>query len=978
MSVIITDKYEVIEERKITDLNSEGVLLKHKKTGARIFIMANDDNNKVFYIGFRTPPKDDTGLPHILEHSVLCGSRKFPAKDPFVELVKGSLNTFLNAMTYPDKTVYPVASCNDKDFQNLMNVYMDAVFYPNIYTRDEIFRQEGWNYNVLSAEEEIEYNGVVYNEMKGAFSSPESVLEREILHYLYPDTCYSFESGGNPKKIPDLKYEEFIDFHKKYYHPSNSYIYLYGDMDFEEKLEWLDREYLSHFSALNVNSEIEVQQPFSEPGDIRMEYPISETESEEDNTYLSFNTSVGSVLDKELYIAFQIIENALVSMPGAPVKKALTDAGIGKDILGVYDNGILQPYFSVTAKNTNENRKEEFLQIIQTVLEKIVREGIDKDSLRAGINSLEFKYREADFGSYPKGLIIGLQALDSWLYDEKDPFMHIEELETFAFLKEQIDTGYFENLVDKYILGNPHTLILTLAPQIGLLAQEEEAVAEKLRKLKNSLTAEELQELIAKTISLQNYQDQPSTIEEINSIPILKREDLKTDPEPFYNEVKEIEGVRVLHHELFTNGIAYIELLFNANGVPEELIPYVGLLPAILGYMDTKNYTYAALNNEVNIHTGGIAAGNSMYTDIMDNKDYLMTSEIRTKVLYENMGKAFSLLEEILFHTSTGDKGRIYEIIAQLKSRLQMSLNSSGHSAASLRAMSYFSLSGYLRELTNGIEFYKFVEELERNFEAKKDEIAANIEKLLSILQCKENLIVSITSDEQGFSQAASLLKDFISRLKNEPQSGQKPILKLQKKNEGFMTSGAVTYVARCGNFLDAGYEYTGVLRILKTIMNYEYLWQNIRVKGGAYGCMSSYSRTGDTCFVSYRDPNLAKTNEVYDGITDYLKRFTADEREMTKFIIGTISGMDTPLNPSDKGSRSLSAYLSNITYECIQKERLQVINAGENDIRNLADMIEEVLQQRYLCVVGNENKIKQDGVLFDNIRSLFESQEKK
>ncbi|SHI98242.1 insulinase family protein [Parasporobacterium paucivorans] len=973
MGIINTDKYDIIKEHDIRDLNSEGILLKHKKTGAKIFIMKNDDENKVFYIGFRTPPKDDTGLPHILEHSVLCGSRKYPAKDPFVELVKGSLNTFLNAMTYPDKTVYPVASCNDKDFQNLMNVYMDAVFYPNIYVKDEIFRQEGWNYSLESPDADIEYNGVVFNEMKGAFSSPESVLEREILHYLYPDTSYSFESGGNPKKIPELRYEDFIAFHKKYYHPSNSYIYLYGDMDFEEKLEWLDREYLSSFTMLEVESEIATQPPFRERRDIRLEYPVSEAEPEENNTYISFNTSVGHVLDKELYVAFQVIENALVSMPGAPVKRALTDAGIGKDILGTYDNGLLQPYFSITAKNTNEDRKEEFLVIINEVLEKTVKEGIDKDSLRAGLNSLEFKYREADFGAYPKGLIIGLQALDSWLYDESDPFMHIEELQTFAFLKEQIGTDYYENLIKEYILGNPHTLVLTLVPRKGLSAQEDDRTAESLKAFKESLSEEQIQELVDKTAALEAYQDEPSTEEEINSIPILKREDLKIEPEPFSNNVKEIDGVKVIHHEMFTNGIAYIELLFNANGIPEELIPYLGLLPSILGYMDTDKYPYSELNNAVNIHTGGIAVGNSMYTNSKDNTDYLMTSEIRTKVLYENIPMALSLMEEILFHTKTGDEKRLYEIVAQLKSRLQMSLNSSGHSAASLRSMSYYSVTAYLRELTNGIEFYKFIENLEKNFESEKENVISRLNALLSLLKYKENLIVSVTGDSEGFSKSAQPLGDFISCLRGDSPVMEKPVLKLSKKNEGFKTSAAVQYVARCGNFVDAGFAYTGVLKILKVIMNYEYLWQNIRVKGGAYGCMSSYSRTGDTCFVSYRDPNLAKTLEVYNGITGYLRSFMADEREMTKFIIGTVSGLDTPLNPSDKGSRSLNAYLSNLSYEDIQRERLEVIQAVPEDIRKLADMIEQVLQQNYICAIGNENKIEQEGYLFDNIRSLYE-----
>ena len=423
--------YEMIQQEELKGIRSRGCLLRHKKSGARVLLIENDDDNKVFSIGFRTPPKDSTGVPHIMEHSVLCGSKNFPAKDPFVELVKGSLNTFLNAMTYPDKTVYPVASCNDKDFQNLMHVYMDAVLYPNIYQHEEIFRQEGWSYKLDSPEGELQYNGVVYNEMKGAFSSPESVLDRVILNTLFPDTSYANESGGDPEYIPDLTYEQFLDFHRKYYHPSNSYIYLYGNMDMDEKLEWLDREYLCHFDKIEVDSEIRFQEPFGKMVERELPYSIASDESEADNTYLSYNKVIGTSLDRELYLAFQILDYALLSAPGAPLKKALTEAGIGKDIMGSYDNGVYQPIFSVISKNANAEQKEAFVEKIEEVLKEIVENGMDKKALEAGINYHEFRYREADFGSYPKGLMYGLQMLDSWLYDDEKPFIHIEALDVW-------------------------------------------------------------------------------------------------------------------------------------------------------------------------------------------------------------------------------------------------------------------------------------------------------------------------------------------------------------------------------------------------------------------------------------------------------------------------------------------------------------------------------------------------------------------
>ncbi len=465
MSITDLKAYELVKEEELVGIQAKGYLLRHKKSKARILLIEKDDNNKVFSISFRTPPGNSTGVPHIMEHSVLCGSKNFPAKDPFVELVKGSLNTFLNAVTYPDKTIYPVASCNDKDFQNLMHVYMDAVFYPNIYEHEEIFRQEGWSYKLNSPEDKLEYNGVVYNEMKGAFSSPEGVLDRVILNTLFPDTSYANESGGDPEFITDLTYEQFLDFHRRYYHPSNSYIYLYGDMDMEEKLTWLDEEYLSHFDAKEIDSRIRYQEPFTEMREKTIPYSIASEESEEDNTFLSYNKVIGTSVDRELYLAFEILDYALLSAPGAPLKKALTDAGIGKDIMGDFDNGIYQPIFSVIAKNANEDQKQAFVDLIEQVLTELADKGIDKKALEAGLNYHEFRYREADFGNYPKGLMYNLQMMESWLYDEEEPFLHVEALDTFEFLKKQVGTGYYEGLIRKYILDNPHGAVVVVKPE---------------------------------------------------------------------------------------------------------------------------------------------------------------------------------------------------------------------------------------------------------------------------------------------------------------------------------------------------------------------------------------------------------------------------------------------------------------------------------------------------------------------------------
>ncbi len=995
MNLDALNTYEIIQQKTLKDLNSEGYLLRHKKSGARVLLMKNDDENKVFSIGFRTPPEDSTGVPHILEHSVLCGSKNFPVKDPFVELVKGSLNTFLNAMTYPDKTVYPVASCNEKDFQNLMHVYMDAVLYPNIYQHEEIFRQEGWSYNLESAEDELTYNGVVYNEMKGAFSSPEGVLDRVILNSLFPDTTYANESGGDPEVIPELTYEQFLAFHSKYYHPSNSYIYLYGDMNMEEKLIWLDEEYLSKFDAKAVDSEIGLQKPFDAMKEVEMNYSISGNEDEKENTYLSYNKVIGTSLDKELYQAFQILDYALLSAPGAPLKKVLVDEGIGKDIMGSYDNGIYQPMFSIIAKNANPEQKQDFVKVIEDTLKSIVKNGMDKKALLAGINYHEFRYREADFGNYPKGLIYGLQMFDSWLYDESKPFLHVEATDTFAFLKEQVETGYFEQLIQTYLLDNMHGSIVVVKPEKGRTARMEKELAEKLEAYKNSLSAAELEKIVADTAGLEEYQEAEEKLEDQEKIPVLQREDISRDITPIQNEELTLGGVSVIFHEVQTNGIGYLDLLFDLSGVSAELLPYVGILQAVLGIIDTEHYEYGELFNEINVHTGGIGTSLELYADArkVKEKDFRATFEVKTKALYDKLPVAFEMMQEILTQSKLDDEKRLKEILAMTKSRLQMRFQSAGHATAALRAMSYLSPISKFKDVTAGIAYYEVVKELEEHFEEHKEELVANLKKLATCLFRGDNMMLSYTASRaglDGLEEQVEKLKAglFVSYTKEDQEiqsdsmteqieEAKLPaedvcILYCEKRNEGFATSSKVQYVARAGNFIDEGKEYTGALQILKVILSYEYLWQNVRVKGGAYGCMSNFTRFGEGYFVSYRDPNLEKTNAVYEGVVDYLKNFTVSDRDMTKYIIGTISNMDQPMTPAAKGDRSMNLYMRHISEEMIQKERDEVLDANEADIRALAEIVEAVLGGNYFCVIGSEEKIEEQSDLFLEVRSIF------
>lgn len=963
--------YELIEKREIADINSLVYLCRHRKTGANVALISNDDDNKVFSIGFRTTPKDSTGVAHILEHSVLCGSREFPVKDPFIELAKGSLNTFLNAITYPDHTVYPVASCNDKDFQNLMHVYLDAVFYPNIYVNEAIFRQEGWHYE-LYEDGTLHYNGVVYNEMKGAFSSPDNVISREITTALYPHTTYSFESGGDPAVIPGLTYEQFLNFHRTYYHPSNSYIYLYGNMDMAEKLTFIDEHYLSAFDALNVASEVASEPPFTAPVRRVREYPIGEGEKEEENAYLSWSVSVGDSLDRELCAAFQVLDFALCTVPGAPLKQALIDKGIGRDVLSYYENALKQPYFTVMSKGTSADREEEFKNTIKETLSKIVKDGFDKKALLAAINHYEFRYREADFGSIPKGLMYGLQTLESWLYDKNRPFVHIELNETYAGLRRKVEEGYFEELIDKYLLNNPHEAMVILLPKQGLAGKQEEALTAKLAELKAGMSKEQISEIHDMTDALNAFREREDTPEDLAKIPLLTRGDMKREAAPLVNEERTLGGIPALYHNVFTNGIGYLRLMFKIQDVPQEYFPYIGILQNVFCHVNTKKHTYAELNNEIHLATGDISVVGNTYADVLDTDKYTLTMEVCTRALYDKLGRAMELMEELILESDFSDDKRLKEILAENNSKYQEYIMEAGNIIAMTRALSYGSIRHAVNDELNGVAQYRLTSDLEKHFEEKKGLLAERLETLCRMIFRPENLMVDFTGDEKAFlslEPAAASLKEklYTCEVKKERYE---PVP--SRKNEGFMTPGQVQYVFRAGNFLKKGLPYKGALRVLGVMMDYEYLWVNIRVKGGAYGCMCAFGRNGDSFFGSYRDPNLGQTIEVYERAAEHIAGYEADERVMTQFIIGAFSQMDMPLTASGKGRRSREAYMQGLTFDMIQKERDEVINATPEDIRSLAGYIRAFLSDDCLCVVGNEQKIKSEENQFMNLENLF------
>lgn len=978
--VNIPEAYELIKGEFVSEAGSFVLTLWHKLSHARVLVFSNEDENKVFNIGFRTPPKDSKGVPHIIEHTVLCGSKNFPVKDPFVELVKGSLNTYLNATTYPDKTMYPVASCNDKDFKNLMYVYMDAVFYPNIYHYEEIFKQEGWHYELDNEDDEITYNGVVYNEMKGAYSSEERVLECFVMSQLFPDNTYCQESGGDPRHIPDLTYQDYLDFHRTYYHPSNSYIYLYGDMDVEERLVFMDEQYLRHFPAISVDSEIPLQKPFGSMKELTTSYAVAKDADCTEKTYYAFATVMDVTLDQKICKAFEVLFYVLVEMPGAPLKQALLDAGIGSDVDGEFCDILRQSMFSISTKNAKKGQKQDFYRVIRETLEKLVAEGIDRKVLEAAINGMEFKEREADFGSFPKGLLYGTRIFKTWLYNDNDPYSPLCYDEYYAFLREQLGTDYFEKLIQAYLLDNPHAVLVDMVPEPGLAEKMEEETAKKLREYKESLSAEEIGKLIADTKALKAYQEEASPKEMLEKIPMLKREDIRKEIRPYHNEEKQIDGIKVLHHNIPTNDIVYLRMLFDIDGL-EDYLPQASFLSTLLGYMDTQKHTYTEFDTETNFYTGGITSDLDIYCCNRDSDDYRLKFEVRTKVLRNHLKEALDLMAEMMFETLFTDEKHLREVVAEGRSRLKVRLLTSGHQAAASRATSCFSKSSWLNDHYLGIGYYEYLVQLDEHFEEEKERLAAGCRALLAKAFRREGLLVSITGADAEYAELEKELPAFLGRLASFEESStgdeESALSKMTKyipvpvsNQEGFTTPAEIQYVAVGGSFAGVPHNF-GALRVARHLLNYDYLWNEVRVKGGAYGVACQFQREGDGYFTSYRDPNLSSTIDVYEGAADYLENYSADEREITKTIIGTISGMDVPLTPNMNGSRSLTGYLSGITEEELQKERDQVLNCSLEDIRSLAPVMRAVADSSNLCVIGNERHLTDEKELFAVLKPL-------
>lgn len=967
--------FRLLKQDYVKECASETFEFIHVKSGARLLYLKNDDNNKVFSIAFRTPPTDNTGVPHIMEHSTLCGSRKFPLKEPFVELVKGSLNTFLNAMTYPDKTVYPVASCNDKDFHNLMDVYLDAVFHPAIYTKPDILMQEGWHYEIEKKDDPLTYSGVVYGEMKGALSSPEDLLYNEIMRGLYPDTAYSWESGGNPAAIPDLTYESFLDFHRKFYSPANSYIYLYGDMNIEEQLAFIDAEYLQDFDLVEVDSSIREQKAFSSMKFVEKPYPIGSDESAKEKTFLCYSVIAGNVNDIELQMAISILNTVLMQTPASPLRKALIDAELGKDVSGTYERSLCQPFWSVEVTGSEADRMNQFIEVLRTTMQKLADEGIDKTIIEASLNHMEFQFRESDFGAAPKGLIYNISALESWLYDG-DPLITLRYEEAFASLREKISTGYFEEVLRKYLLDNPFAVAVTLKPDNEMAARNDKALADKLAAIKASMTDQELEKIIADTARLKKNQQTPDSPEALATIPLLEISDINPEPVRIPMEEREIDGIKVVFSDVDTKGIAYVDLGFAADVVPQELNPYLFLLVDLIGLVNTSSSTYEELANRINMNTGGVSVNGTTYEQRNTKSGYLPMVHVTGKAFMGKLPIMIDLMREIITDSSFADKKRLKELILQARAEKEADMLQASVSVAQTRLKSYFSESGAYSE-QGGLSLYSLLKELSDNFDDNFDGLRDNLTKVMKLVFGAKGLVLGVTMRSEEYPKYEQEIKQLIAVLREntvaEKAEKQNYSFDIATNQEALLSASMVQYVAKGANIRDLGYDVPGTIRIMETILRYEYFWTKIRVQGGAYGSMTRIGYDGNLVFVSYRDPKLKETIETFDKTADYLAGFQASSREMTKYIIGTISGLDTPLTPKMVGPRAMGCYLRGDTYEDRKKKRQEILNATPESIQSLAPAIRDAMAENNLCVFGNETVLKDNQEIFKTLTRVMD-----
>ncbi len=964
--------FKLIREEMIDDIKSLVREFEHEKTGAKLFHFDNEDTNKYFSAAFKTPPVDNTGIAHIMEHSVLCGSAKYPSKEPFVELLKGSLNTFLNAFTASDFTTYPVASTNDKDFFNLVSVYLDAVFYPNIYLLQEILMQEGWHYEIDPDTNELIYNGVVYNEMKGALSSPLRKLSKTIDRSLFTENCYRFESGGDPDHIPEITQEMFLDFHKKYYHPSNGFLFLYGKMDLEAMLTFINDEYLSKFEKRNDNIHTEKQLNLPEQKLLTEYYSLSDDEKEDEKDYISINYLLNIKDDPIKMLGLTVLEYMLYETPASPLRQAIVDSKLGKDTFCSFNTSMIQPHISFILKDTDAQRAPQFEELLLSEINKLITNGFDKELLESSLNFIEFQLREADTQSTPKGFIYMQQTLNYCIYG-LDPFQNLKYVKFLEHIKEQKEHGFFENLLKEIIPKNDFKTTVILKPKKNMVNEMQSRTQEKLQQYKDSLSEKQIQDIMDTAELLKLRQITPDSPEVLATIPALTLHDITPEAEYIGFEEKTLSGKQCVFYPQDTNGIVYSSIFFETKHLDTDELFYLSILSDVMGKISTENMHYSKLSNEINTHTGGVGFELKSYSHKDDADAYAPKFIIASKVLVDRLPDLVDIILEVVNKTVFTDTERIKDIIQEEKSGYDMHIMQSGYGMAITRLMSYYSKSAKFNDVINGFTFYTKLKHLEENFDTLKDDLVIKLKQVSTKLFNAHNVLISASCENENYPLFEKSFARLIENLQDIPVEYKEFDLPVETTNEGFYIPGRVQYVFKGCNFKKLGFEYSGKMQVLDNILNLDYLWIKIRVQGGAYGPMSSFRRNGNFYVGSYRDPNLIDSLDIYDKIPEYLKILELSDEELTKYVIGTIAKFDQPMTPSMKADQSITNYLIGTSKEDVQKLRDDILATTAEDMTGYHVLLAEALKNSFICVLGSEEKIKTNKDIFQNIIGILE-----
>ncbi|KAJ6846552.1 presequence protease 1, chloroplastic/mitochondrial-like [Iris pallida] len=957
--------FEKISEQIIDECKSTAVLYKHKKTGAEIMSVSNSDENKVFGIVFRTPPKDSTGIPHILEHSVLCGSRKYPLKEPFVELLKGSLNTFLNAFTYPDRTCYPVASTNTKDFYNLVDVYLDAVFFPNCVEDFHTFQQEGWHYELNDPAEEISYKGVVFNEMKGVYSQPDNILGRVTEIALFPDNTYGVDSGGDPKDIPKLTFEEFKEFHRKYYHPSNARIWFYGDDDPTERLRILSA-YLDQFEASPTanESKVERQKLFKEPARVVEKFPAGDGGDLKKKHMVCLNWLLSDEpLDLETELALGFLDHLLLGTPASPLRRILLESGLGEAIVGGgVEDELLQPQFSIGLKGVSEDDIHKVEELIMNTLQNIVEEGFSPEAVEASMNTIEFSLRENNTGSFPRGLSLMLRSMGKWIYD-MDPFEPLRYEKPLLTLKARISEegskAVFSPLVEKFILKNPHRVTIEMQPDPDKASRDEAAEREVLEKVKASMTEEDLAELARATQDLRLKQETPDPPEALRTVPSLSLEDIPRKPIYVPTEIGDVNGVKVLRHNLFTNDVVYSEVVFDMSSLKKELVQLVPLFCQSLLEMGTKDMDFVQLNQLIGRKTGGI----SVYpftSSIRGKVDPCTRMILRGKAMAGRTEDLFNLMNCVIQDVQFTDQQRFKQFVSQSKARMESRLRGSGHGVAAARMDAKLNVAGWISEQMGGISYLEFLQDLEKKVDEDWEGISSSLEEIRKSLLSRNGCLVNMTADDKNLENSTKYLSKFLDSLPSTPPiKADSWHSQLSPSNEAIVIPTQVNYVGKAANVYESGYKLNGSAYVISKYIGNTWLWDRVRVSGGAYGGFCDFdTHSGVFSFLSYRDPNLLKTLEVYDGTPDFLRGLELDDDTLTKAIIGTIGDVDSYQLPDAKGYSSLLRHLLGVTDEEREIRREEILSTTVKDFKEFADAVESVKEKGVVVAVASPEDV--------------------